>query len=120
MDQPEALQVGDMLEGAREALSVQRVFGEPIERDGVVVLPVAKVIGGGGGGSGTAPTGQAGTGSGGGFGLAARPAGVYLIRDGTVEWRPAVDPERLAVAGMVVGAIVVWAIRSVLRSWARR
>jgi len=42
-------------------------------------------------------------GSGGGFGLNAKPAGAYVIRDGRVSWRPAVDVNRLiAVAGAVV------------------
>ena len=37
---------------ASEILSVKRVFGEPIEHDGVTIIPVAKVMGGSGGGGG--------------------------------------------------------------------
>ena len=82
--------VEELLSGARDAISVRRVFGEPIEQDGVVVVPVAKVGGGGGGGGDNEDNG------GGGFGLGARPVGAYVIKDGEVTWKPAIDPVRLA------------------------
>jgi len=44
------MKVDDLLQGARDALTVRRVYGEAIERDGVTVIPAAMVIGGGGGG----------------------------------------------------------------------
>ena len=91
-----------LLTGVRDSISVRRVFGEPIERDGVVVVPVARVGGGGGGGGDNDDNG------GGGFGLAGRPAGVYVIKDGNVSWRPAVDPVRVA-------AVVVLALALLLR-----
>jgi uncharacterized spore protein YtfJ len=116
----EGVEVDRMLEGARDAMTVHRVFGDLVERDGVAVVPVARIRGGGGGGGGSGPAAEGGTGSGGGFGVAARPAGVFVIKDGSVEWRPAVDPERLALAAMALGALLVLALRSVLRSWARR
>jgi uncharacterized spore protein YtfJ len=93
------MNVDELLSGARDAISVRRVFGDPIEHDGVVVVPVAKVGGGGGGGSDTEHNG------GGGFGLGGRPVGVYVIKDGQVSWRPAVDPVRVAV--VVVAALAV-------------
>ena len=34
-----------------DLLTVRRVFGEPVVRDDVTVIPVARVVGGGGGGS---------------------------------------------------------------------
>jgi uncharacterized spore protein YtfJ len=89
----------ELLHGVRDAISVRRVFGEPIERDGIVVVPVARVAGGGGGGGDSDDNG------GGGFGLAGRPAGVYVIKDGNVSWRPAVDPVR--VAAVVVLALAL-------------
>jgi uncharacterized spore protein YtfJ len=48
------MDVETLLKQAREVATVRRVFGEPIERDGVTVVPVAAVRGGGGGA--TAPT----------------------------------------------------------------
>ena len=71
--------VGQTLDG----MAIRHVFGEPIERDGVIYLPAAKVRGGGGGAA--TPRATAGR----GFGVAAKPAGVFVIRDGDAEWRPA-------------------------------
>jgi uncharacterized spore protein YtfJ len=93
------MNVEELLSGARDAISVRRVFGDPIEHDGVMVVPVARVGGGGGGGSDTEHNG------GGGFGLGARPVGVYVVKDGQVSWRPAVDPVR--VAFVVVAALAL-------------
>lgn len=46
------MDVKEILEQARDALSVRRVFGDPIEREGVIVVPVANVRGGAGAGCG--------------------------------------------------------------------
>jgi uncharacterized spore protein YtfJ len=102
--------VVDNLRGTREAMSVKGVFGEAYELDGVTIIPVARVSGGGGGGGGegTGPEEQgAGKGFGTGFGINANPVGVYEVRDGSVEWKPAVDVNRLAKGGQVLGGIVV-------------
>ena len=95
--------VDEILQGARDAMSVSRVFGNPIEVGDVTLLPVAKVGGGGGGGGDSENNG------GGGFGISAKPAGAYVIRDGEVTWRPAVDVNRLAAFAFVLG--VVFAFR---------
>ncbi|MGH3383227.1 MAG: GerW family sporulation protein [Nocardioidaceae bacterium] len=99
------MNVDEMLKGARDVLSVQRVYGDPIERDGVTVVPVAAVRGGGGGGSDDNENGGAG------FAVTARPVGVYVIRGGDVEWRPAVDVGRLAVAGLASCVLVAYLAR---------
>jgi hypothetical protein len=40
--------------------------------------------------------------------VSARPAGAYVIKDGQVSWRPAVDPNRIiAVAGLVLVAYLL-------------
>ena len=100
------MKLPEMVTSLREAMTVSRVFGEPVERDGVTVIPTAVLRGGAGGGGGTDPgTGEEG--EGGGFGVTARPAGVYVIRDGDVSWQPAVDVNRIvgvAVLGWVVGS----------------
>ena len=46
---------------ARDALTARRVFGDPIERDGTLILPVASVMGGAGGGGGATPRAAPGT-----------------------------------------------------------
>jgi uncharacterized spore protein YtfJ len=68
------MEVQEVLAQARDGMSVKRVFGEPYEKNGVTVIPAARVQGGAGGGGGEGPEGQ-GRGSGSGFGLAARPVG---------------------------------------------
>ena len=98
------MNVDELLSGARDSMSVRKVFGEPIEEDGLTVIPVAKVAGGGGGGGDTEGNG------GGGFGLAAKPAGVYVIKDGEVSWKPSVDPDRIMLGWQMVTmfALFVW------------
>ena len=111
------MDVQELLSQARDAMSVKRVFGDPIERDGVTVLPVATVMGGGGGGGGESGNDR---GSGGGFGLHARPAGVYVIRGDDVSWQPAVDVNRAIIGGQIVATIFILALRAVLRDSAGR
>jgi uncharacterized spore protein YtfJ len=81
---------------AQDTITVKRVYGEPYERDGVVVIPAAAIRGAGGGGGGEDPT-RGGSGSGGGFGVGARPVGAYVIEQGEVRWKPAVDIGRIIV-----------------------
>ena len=94
-----------ILDQAREALTVRRVFGEPIERDGVVVVPVASVGGSAGGGSGE--EGRDRRGGGGGFAVRARPSGAFVIRDGDVRWQPAIDVTRIVVGAQVLLGLVL-------------
>lgn len=105
----------DALKSVRDALSVRQVFGQPVERDGVTVIPAATVIGGGGAGGGESPAkegeGQTQTGSGSGFGGVMWPAGAFEIRDGHVTWRPAVDMTRIALAAI---GVVSLALRLIL------
>lgn len=87
----------EAVKGVRDALTVKRVFGDPVEKDGVTFIPVAAVGGGAGGGTQEQGEGEP-AGSGGGLGVGAKPVGAYVIKDGSVEWRPAVD---VVKAGMV-------------------
>ena len=91
--------------GARDAITVRRVYGEPIERDGVTVIPAAAIGGGAGGGGGEDDEGQRGGGS--GFGLGARPVGAYVIDEGDVRWEPAIDVTRLALRGQALAGLVL-------------
>lgn len=97
------MEVQDLLKGAESVMTAGRVFGEPYEKDGITVIPAAALRAGGGGGRGE-PRGELtrGTGTGGGFGLMAKPIGAYVIKDGRVSWRPALDLNRLlSIAGAV-------------------
>jgi uncharacterized spore protein YtfJ len=90
----------DLVKGHRDAITVKKVYGDPYQKEGVTVIPAAKVMGGGGGGVGEGPEGpSAGRGAGTGFGIVARPAGAFVIRGNDVTWQPAVDVDRI-IAGV--------------------
>jgi uncharacterized spore protein YtfJ len=108
-----AMDVQTLFSQARDALTVKRVFGDPIERAGVTVIPVANVAGGAGGGRGTD---QSGGGSGGGFGLRATPAGAYVIRDGDVTWQPAVNVNRAILGGQLVAIVALLTVREIVKA----
>ncbi len=92
-----------MIKGVQDALSVRRVVDDPIERDGVTVIPVAAVRGGWGGGGGTC--------GGAGFGLRSRGIGAYVAKNGDVRFEPAVDVMRIAVAGLTTSALAAYLFR---------
>jgi uncharacterized spore protein YtfJ len=98
--------IDELLKGHRDAITVKRVFGDPYQENGLTVIPAAKVMGGGGGGTGESPDGT-GQGSGSGFGMAAKPAGVYVIKGDEVRWQPAVDPNRVIVGVFVIAALAI-------------
>lgn len=106
--------IDDLVKGHRDAITVKKVFGEPYQRNGVTVIPAAKVMGGGGGGMGESPDG-AGQGVGTGFGMAGRPAGAFIIRGEDVKWQPAVDANRV-----MAGAFMLAALALVLRFLRKR
>lgn len=95
------------LSETRDALTVRRVFGDAYELDGVTVIPVARTRGGGGGGGGEGTKeGEDGSGFGTGFGLDVRPVGVYEVREGRIEWKPALDITRLARGGQLLAGLI--------------
>lgn len=94
-----------LLQGHREAVNVRRIYGGPVERDGVTVVPAAAVFGGTGGGGDGEGNG------GGGFGLIGRPVGAWVIRDGQASWKPAIDVGRLVLIGVVLGVVLVFGRR---------
>jgi uncharacterized spore protein YtfJ len=102
------MEPAELLNTAKEAITVRRVFGEPVEKDGVMILPGATISGGGGGGGGHDEQGQEG--EGGGFGVKARPSGAFVLTDGQVKWRPAIDPNRVLVlaAAVAVASLLAW------------
>jgi uncharacterized spore protein YtfJ len=79
--------VNDLLERIGQSVGdraqVSTVFGEPVERAGLTVIPVAKVrFGfGGGGGSGSGSGDEEGSGGGGGGGGLVSPVGYIEVRD---------------------------------------
>jgi uncharacterized spore protein YtfJ len=109
MEEDEPMNVDEMMQGVRDAITVKRVYGEPIERNGTTIIPAARLRGGGGGGGDNAQNG------GGGFGITARPVGAYVVKAGEVSWQPAVDVSRIAVGGQIVAALALLVVFMLLR-----
>ena len=104
------MNVDEFLREARGTMTAKTVFAEPIERDGALIIPAAKVRGGGGGGSDSDSNG------GGGFGLSAKPAGAYVVREGKVSWEPAIDINRIVLGGQIVAIVLLLVLRSIMKN----
>jgi uncharacterized spore protein YtfJ len=92
--------------GAR--FSAASVYGTPIERDGVTVVPVAAARFGIGAGSGSDPSkGQEGEGGGAGGGVTA--AGYVELKDGRSRFVPVVHPARMLalICATVLAALLI-------------
>jgi uncharacterized spore protein YtfJ len=87
------------------------VFGDAVERDGITVIPVARVRWGVGAGGGEGPEGS---GSGGGGGVVADPIGYIEVTSAGATFRPI---PRSFGPGAVLGGALALAI--VLRALAR-
>lgn len=120
--------------------SVRAVFGDAIERNGITVIPVAKVRWGfgGGAGSGPVPVGPGrpggspfsdpaaplaatreeatpGAGSGGGGGVTADPIGWLEIGPGGASFRPIAPPLPSPAFLLAAGATAALVLRSVAK-----
>lgn len=76
---------------ARDPELVSRVYGEPIEIDGIKLIPVAAVHRCGRQSSGD-EGGKCGCSC-----VSVRPVGLVVLRDGRVGWKPAFDVNRLVL-----------------------
>lgn len=89
-------------------LNASTVFGSPVERDGVTIIPVAAVrftFGGGCGGDSQ----RGGEGEGGGAIGRGTATGYIELKDGRSRFVPTVDPARMLAlvgAGVLVGMLV--------------
>ncbi len=112
------MELQELISGARDAVSVKRVYGEPYEKNGLTVIPAATVRGGGGGGMGD----HEGTdsGGGGGFGLMARPSGAWIVEDGRATWKPAVDVNRIVLGGQAIALAAILVTGRILLAHTRR
>jgi hypothetical protein len=84
---------------------VRAIFGDPVERDGVTVIPVGRVrwAFGGGGGQGGPNEQQQGEGAGGGGGVMSEPVGYIEIAGGSATYRcigQRVSPGMIVAAGL--------------------
>jgi uncharacterized spore protein YtfJ len=120
----------DVLEQASSSIGAKRVFGEPYEKNGVTVIPAARIMGGVGGGEGEASPAADRTGDdasarrpsggmGGGYGLSGGPAGAFVVKGDDVKWIPAIDVNRLMFGFQVVMVVFFLTIRSISRARAK-
>jgi uncharacterized spore protein YtfJ len=101
------MEIEETIAKARDAITVNRVYGEAYERNGVTVIPAAAVSGGAGGGGGEDASGDSGGGV--GFGLGARPVGAYVISNDNARWEPAFDVTRIiGQALLALAALLFW------------
>lgn len=113
--------LSDLAERIGKRAGVDTVYGDAVDREGVTVIPVAKVrwaFGGGGGrGEDESHRGK-GEGSGGGGGVSAAPLGYIEIRDGEARYVRISDPSSywpLALAGGVGLWIMLRGLRGLFR-----
>lgn len=99
------------------SVRVTTIFGEPVEKDGVTVIPVARArwgFGGGNGPAGNYAENQAGEGTGGGAGVMVSPVGYVEVQDGRARFRPIYDPAmvtQIIVASGIVAVLILGAVR---------
>jgi hypothetical protein len=116
----------ELLERLIEAIGgragVDTVFGTPVERGEVTVIPVARIRWGVGGGSGGMEDGRevapAASGSGGGGGVIADPVGYVELGPGGATFKPIGQPmpsPLFLLASGVTAAIVLRSLARVVR-----
>ena len=127
LELPDELQT--ILEDLQDSANARAVFGDPVEREGKTVIPVARVALGFGGGFGSGPAdgsngeeageeltvtvdeigeGPGGSGAGGGGGAMARPVGALEITDHDTRFVPIGSDRRRAAAlvGLGIGFLL--------------
>jgi uncharacterized spore protein YtfJ len=112
------LRIFDLLAGARDTIGAGRVYGSPVQVGGTTLVPAAWVAGGTGGGGGVVGPDDrhdASHGGGMGLGLYARPAGAFVVRDGEVSWKPAIDVTQIVVTGLGAVVAVAWLVTRALK-----
>ena len=114
------MDVGDLLAKASDNLSVRRAFGTAYEKDGLLIIPVAIVAGGGGAGTArphphdpaAGPSSQPESDpgrmdAGGGFGGVVLPTGAYVVKGDQVRWAPAVDTTIVVLASLGLARMLI-------------
>ena len=112
------------VEGFKDAAHWRAAFGEPQVVGDKTLIPVAKVGYGYGLGFGQG-TGEpeeegkqtpGGEGGGGGGTAAAKPLGVIVVTPEEVYFEETADESKIAMAGILVGALLIWQFAKTLRA----
>ena len=80
--------------------SVDAVYGEPVEKDDVLIIPAAEVASMMGFGVGSGPNPSQGSGGGGGGWNFARPVALIVASREGVQVQPVVDVTKVAIAAL--------------------
>jgi uncharacterized spore protein YtfJ len=110
--------VNELLERIGETVGnraqVSTIFGEPVEREGVTVIPVAKArFGFGGGGGSGSREGNEGAGGGGGGGVAVGPIGYIELHESGAQFKRIFTPTDV-LALVTASAIATLTIKRLL------
>ena len=99
--------IGTMAEKLGAVARAATVFGEPVERAGITVIPVAKARWGFGGGAGQSKHDSGGSkqeeGAGGGGGVQVTPVGFIEIKNNEANFRPI---RTVSLSWIIMGSIV--------------
>ena len=99
--------IGTIAEKLGAVAKAATVFGEPVERDGITVIPVAKARWGFGGGAGQRKdeggVGKQEDGAGGGGGVQVTPVGFIEIKNQGANFRPI---RTVSLSWIVMGSIL--------------
>lgn len=106
------------IEKADDAMTARRVYGDPYEKNGVTIIPAARVQGGAGGGGAKAPEDRARV-RGADSPSTPGPVGVFVVKGDDVSWRPAIDVNRVILGGQVVALAAILVVGSALRNRGR-
>ncbi len=77
----------DVVTKVRDAMTVRTAIGEPVVQD-----------------------------TGGGFGMTSTPIGAFVIKDGDVSWRPAIDINKIVLGSQIVAVVALLTLRAILKS----
>jgi uncharacterized spore protein YtfJ len=113
-NEPQSNLVEQLAHSVGASARAEAVFGRPVERDGITVVPVARVRWGVGGGYGKKPK-SPDTGGGGGGGMVLSPAGYIEIRQGETRFRPIVDPALVFATAAGLGVMAFLVVRRLTR-----
>jgi uncharacterized spore protein YtfJ len=113
--------VNELLERIGETVGrkadASTIFGEPVQREGVTVIPVAKARfgfgGGGGSGAREGEPGGEGSGGGGGGGVAVGPIGYIEVHDGSAEFKRIRTPTDL-LALVAAASLVALTVKQLI------
>lgn len=106
--------IGDVAEKIQKNADVKAVFGEPVEKNGVTVIPVSRVKFCGCGKCGTGESSEAGA-DGLGMHFKNEPAGYIEIKEGSVQYVEIVNMQKVIMAGIALGAFSVFSLYRLLK-----